>query len=400
MAVQLVWVLLFAKRPVQGIVAACDLDQGRLVLDALGRLAVANPEVFADLVLRKDDVHNRRTHSRVRLLSSDVGSSFGELPDFVVCDELCHWERPELWHSLLSSAAKQPHAVLCVLTNAGVGRGWQWELRERARTSRDWYFSSLDGVHAPWITPRCLEEQRALLPGPVFARLWENRWQHSDGGFVTLAEAEACRDDSLAIRESGEPGTWYVAAVDYAEKHDHTVGVVAHHDGRRVVVDRMDVVVPSPDRPTPVAWVEDWIERTAARFGHVTFVVDPYQLVGTVQRFESLYDLHRFEFAAGRGNHELTTTLRRLVLNHQVAWPESCGSLPTPHARDDLETELASLLLRHSSTGRVRLDHVRDGTHHDDRAFTLGVACLWLTRELRLAEWMDTQGPREGGFAF
>lgn len=416
MAVQLAWVLLFSARAVRGIVAACDLDQGRLVLEAVHRLAAANPTLFAEIAFRKDEVRSTRNRSSVRLISSDVNSSFGELPDFVVCDELCHWERPELWQSLISSAAKQPRSVLCVLTNAGVGRGWQWDVRERARESPHWYFSSLDGVHAPWIEERWLDEQRALLPGPVYARLWENRWQQSDGGFVTLAEAEACRDESLAIQPEGRPGIAYVAAIDYAEKHDHTVGVVAHHDGARVVVDRMDVVVPTPDRPTPVVWVERWIERIARDFGRVTFVVDPYQLVGTIQRFESLYQVERFEFAAGRANHELATTLRRLILNRGVAWPPGCGAIDqrsrvSPRlesglgetglrSRDDLETELASLLLRHSASGRVRIDHHADGVHHDDRSFALGVACLSLARDQRPPEWIDSTGPIGGEFAW
>ena len=37
------------------------------------------------------------------MISSDVQSSWGLLPDFVICDELCHWEQPEMWFSLLSS---------------------------------------------------------------------------------------------------------------------------------------------------------------------------------------------------------------------------------------------------------------------------------------------------------
>ena len=86
----------------------------------------------------------------------------------------------------------------------------------------------LDGPHAPWITSELLREQELLLPRPVFERLWLNRWQHSDGDFVTLAEAEACRDDALAPQSHGQPGLRYFAAIDYAEKHDHTAGLVLH----------------------------------------------------------------------------------------------------------------------------------------------------------------------------
>jgi hypothetical protein len=56
---------------------------------------------------------------------------------------------------------------------------------------------------------------------------------------------------------------------------------------------------------------------------------------------------------------------------------------PLAAPRDDLETELASLLLKQSDTSRLRIDHPRDGTHHDDRAFALGAACLTLSEHTR-----------------
>jgi hypothetical protein len=303
-----------------------------------------------------------------------------------------------------------------VLTNAGVGRGWQWDVREHARKDRAWYFSSLDGPQAPWITDEWLVEQQALLPPPVFERLWLNIWQHSDGEFVSLAEAEACRDETLTRKERGIPGMPYVAAVDYAEKHDLTVGCVCHHDGRRIVVDRMDVVRPTTERPTPVQWVEDWIEQIAIAFPGVQFVIDPHQLVGTIQKLEQRFPVERFDFAGGLGNHRLATLLRRLIVHRQVAWYTGCGAanalasggrqLCDPFqsqlatlSRDDLETELASLLLRQSETGRLRIDHHRDGQHHDDRAFALGAACLKLSEQsLDPEPWTITPPSPSGGF--
>ncbi|MBX3436075.1 MAG: terminase [Planctomycetaceae bacterium] len=393
-ALQIAWILLAAKRSVSGIAAAADRDQASLIHRAIQRVAEINSDLCTDLRFVEHAVRNTVTGSRLDVISSDVRSSWGALPDFVVCDELCHWERPDLWYSLLSSAAKKPQCVLTVLTNAGVGRGWQWDVREHAQQSPAWYFSSLDGPHAPWITEDWLTEQKALLPPAVFERLWLNLWQHSDGEFVSLAEAEACRDETLAYQECGTAGRWYVASVDYAEKHDFTVGCVCHHEGGRIVVDRMDVVRPTPDRPTPVRWVEDWIEDVATQFRDVMFVVDEHQLVGTIQTIQQRFVVQRFDFAAGRGNHRLAALLRRLIVHRQVAWYPGCGDVENntarqssdavragvagPGPRDDLETELASLLLRQSEAGRLRIDHRRDGRHHDDRGFALGAACLML----------------------
>lgn len=412
MALQITWVLLAAQRPVIGVAAAADREQAGLLLQAIQRLTWLNPALCSDLKMIDGSVRHRKTGSRLDLISSDVGSSYGILPDFVICDELSHWEAPDLWYSLLSSAAKKPDCVLAVLTNAGVGRGWQWDVRENARTSNSWHFSSLDGPHAPWITAHSLEEQRSMLPPAVYERLWLNRWQHSDGEFVSLSEAEACIDPNLTRQDFGQSSFQYVGAIDYAEKHDYTAAVVMHAEGDRYIVDRMDVVRPTTDHPTPVAWVDDWIQRAQAQFPGIRIILDDYQLLGTAQKYPE-DEVSRFRFGGGSGNHNLAIGLRHLILQKKVAWYPGCGNYPaqaialwqeqpvTPStASDDLTSELASLLLCQSSSGRVRIDHRSDS--HDDRAFVLGLACLALIKLPRNEmTFMDVTGPNEdGGFGW
>ena len=384
-AVQIAWTLLFCKRPVRGVAAAADLDQAALISDALRNLAAANPGLCDGLKFKQHAVEHPATGGRLDLISSDIDSSFGITPDFIICDELCHWPREGLWHSLASAAAKRPHCLLAVMTNAGVGRGWQWRVREAARTRPTWHFSSLAGAQAPWIRPAELAEQRALLPVGVFDRLWNNRWQDATGDFLTAAEVTACRDVSLEPRSRGLPGVRYIAAIDYAEKHDLTAAVVLHRvadggagsggaDGSRLVVDRLDVAVPRPGAPVLVAWVEEWMARIAAAFPAVTFVLDDYQMLGTIQKLAGRVRIVRFPFAAGRGNHELALTLRRLIVHRQLCWYPGCGARPDD-AADTLESELAALLLRTNESGRVRFDHPPAG--HDDRAFALAAAAWY-----------------------
>jgi hypothetical protein len=401
-AAQILWILLAADRSLSGLAAAADRDQAGLIYRAIRRLATINHELCGGLSFVTHRIHNPATGSQLEVISSDVASSCGALPDFVVCDELCHWERREMWESLLSSAAKREECVLTVLTNAGVGRGWQWDVREHARQSPQWHFSSLAGPHAPWISDAVLTEQRALLPAAVFERLWLNIWQHTDGTFVTLEEAEACRDARLSYQHEGRSGRAYVAAIDYAEKHDLTVGCVCHRDGVVIVVDRMDVVRPSPAKPTPVQWVEDWIESIAAAFGDVRFVIDAHQLVSTQQRLGERFRVERFEFGAGLGNHRLAKALHQLIVERRVRWYPGCGAIEhrALHAtgtklagRDDLETELSALVVKESRSGRLRFDHRRDGVHHDDRVFALAVACLALCEESATPDFIEIATP-------
>jgi hypothetical protein len=157
-------------------------------------------------------------------------------------------------------------------------------------------------------------------------------------------------------------------------------------------------VQPSAQNPTLVAWVEDWIEDVASRFHSVQFVIDAYQLIGTMQRLEHKYPMQRFPFAAGEGNHRLAQALRRLAVHRQVEWYPGCGGVPGPH-RNDLETELASLILRQSASGKVRIDHVADGRHHDDRSFALGACCVTLLEATGAPSLLDITPPTlAGGF--
>jgi hypothetical protein len=397
-AVHVAWILMAAQRAVRGLCAAADLEQGLLVHDSMSRLAQANKPLLGGLAFRTARVLNPKTNSRVDFVSSDVASSWGHDPDFVICDELCHWEKAGMWHSLLSSAAKRPHCVLLVLSNAGAGRDWHWDVREAARQDPRWYFSTLAGPQVPWITAEHLAEQQRMLPRSTFERVWLNIWQHSDGEFVTLAEAEACRDSCLTIRERGLPQFSYVGAVDYAEKHDLTVGCLCHREGDRVIVDRMDVVRPTSLRPTPVQWVADWIERMARDFRSVRFVVDDFQLVGVVQRLEQRHLIQRFSFAGGKGNHALALLLRRLIVERQVAWYPGCGAASGADGeRDDLETELAGLLVCQKPGGYIRINHVADGRHHDDRSFALGAACVELCSGAGGEDFLEIRGPRDDG---
>lgn len=374
MAVQIAWVLLATRRPIQGICAAADRDQGNLILQAVARLIAANPGLPGLLRMRASAVESRQQNARLEVISSDVGSSFGLTPDFVICDELSHWPDQRLWHSLLSAAAKRPESLLVVLTNAGVGRGWQWEARQAAQDNPAWFFTTLDGPQAPWLSPKDLDEQRAMLPPAVYDRLWNNRWQAAEGNYLTAEEVALCCDQQLQIENQATFGRRYIAAIDYAEKHDRTAAVLMHSDGQRLVVDRLDVIAPRPGSPVLVSWVEDWITRISAAFPQTTFVIDEYQLLGTFQRLGRRFSLVRFPFAGGQGNHELAVTLRRMIVHRQIAWYPGCGAL-ADHPEDTLESELAELVLKQAASGRIRFDTAAGG--HDDRAFVLAAAAWW-----------------------
>lgn len=389
-AIELTWLLLSAKHSISGICVAEDRDQALLLRKQMEDVARANPWLPHMLEYQVADVRNPRTGAALKFLSNDPKSLWGITPDFVVCDEFTHWSDDALWNSSFSSYEKR-QGVLIILCNAGVGRDFKWRVREHAAQSPLWHFSAPDGVLAPWISAEGIAEQRACLPPTEFDRVWMNRWQDTGGEFVTLAEAEACVDREARELDGTPVDGWrFVASLDYAEKRDRTVGCVVHQEGDRIVVDRMDVVCPKCTKETTrVEWVENWMKNVNRRFGgrngRVYFVLDEYQLLSTIQRLEGEYDITRFQFASGDGNWRMGLALRSLVIHRRLRWYPGCGRIAdrngnvlTPY-RDDLCTELASLIVkRYASGAKWRFDHREDGTSHDDRAYALGAACLTL----------------------
>ncbi len=98
MAIQCAWILQHARDTVRGLAAAADQDQAQLLHAALADHVRRHPELHPDLIVQQHLIRNQRTESRLTVISSDVNSSWGQLPDFVICDELCHWSKPDLWY--------------------------------------------------------------------------------------------------------------------------------------------------------------------------------------------------------------------------------------------------------------------------------------------------------------
>lgn len=224
------YALLASHRPLSIVAAAGDKDQAKLLLSAVAKLVRFNRlEKYIDVQTYR--AVNVKSGSTLDVLSSDAPTSFGLTPDMIVCDEVSHWGRRDLWDSLLSSAAKRARCFLVVITNAGYGgdESWQWVTREIVRRDPAWHFNSLDGPQASWIKPEFLDEQRRLLPAIAYDRLWGNIWTSGAGDALRESDIDAALTlDGPATRP--ERGKLYFAGVDLGWRRDNTAVVVVSRD--------------------------------------------------------------------------------------------------------------------------------------------------------------------------
>jgi hypothetical protein len=290
LAVTCCWVLAFAPRPMRGYAFAADKDQARLLRDAMQTIVQLNPWLGDILTVEAHRVVNSAAGhpgegGTLSIEASDVGSSFGILPDIIICDELTHWEGDgSLWHSIISSAAKRSNCLLLVISNAGFADSWQWAIREVARTDEAWYFSHLNGPLASWLTPARLAEQKRMLPPIAYARLWENLWSSGLGDALTPADIDAAFLDGLRPM-TGQAG------VDLGLTRDNSaVCVLAVPSGGaagRIRLAHHKLWTPTPGKKIDLTEVERHILELDARYGLETVGFDPWQMEHLAQTLEA-----------------------------------------------------------------------------------------------------------------
>ncbi len=369
LAIMATFALIFAAYQLSGVVAAADRDQARLLRDAISRLVALNDWMGPLLEVQQWRIVNRTTGSALEILSSDAETSYGVTPDFVLIDELTHWKSRDLWDSLISSAAKRDHCLLIVISNAGVGMGtsWQWQVREACRTDPGFYFSRLDGPQASWITPDRLAEQRRLLPGPAFARLWENRWTSGGGDILDEAAIEAALSHGGVQLDAPEAAWGYAAGLDLGIVKDRASLVIVgrHGPSGRYRLARVWTWRPTQGRKVSISEVEDTIIAAHRTFRFRIGLADPWQGAFLVERLKAAH----VPFALHPFTEPNLDSMARHVSN---VFTEGAVHLYPDHL---LLAGLRGMMIEEKASGKIRLTFPHtDGGHADEaQAFCLAL---------------------------
>ena len=410
------WCLFASARKLTGVVAAADRDQARLVRDRMEEGVRLNPWMQGILEIQEHKVLNRHTGSTLTIIPSDVPGSYGLLCDFIVAEEVSHWQGRGMFDSLLSTAGKKAACFLMCVGNAGFQDSWQFELREAVRTDPGWLFSRLDGPQASWISEDRLAEQRRLLPDVAYRRLWLNEW--SSGAGDAFEPELIDRAVTLERPPGREPGFGYVAGVDLGLSRDATGVVVigkglgwvertprktrrnriidaladtelwpfepeekdyveTYHEGTgRLKLASVKVWKPRPGRKVQLEEIESALLELHRAFGLACVAFDPYQAEYLGQRLVKAG-------VPAVPIHQSGTTLQAMATATLDAFREGLIDL-FPH--DDLVADLKALRVVEKSYGyRLTSPHRKEGesgTRHGDCATALQLA-LHVARGLK-----------------
>lgn len=370
------WLLAFSRRPLRAVAAAGDKEQAGLIHEFMQAEARLNPWLNEMLKFSSWRAEGPQG-SRLRVLAADAAGAFGLKEDVVVCDELTHWPKRDMFNTLVTGMEKRAgQALLIVITNAGVMNTWQHDVYKEAKLSPSWYVYEAPYHLASWMPIEAINERRRILPAGLAKRVYDNKWidPAEESGFVARAEAEACVDSSLRRQDVGiREHRPYYAAIDYGPVKDRTALCVLHEEQGRVVVDRLDVWQGSPDARVRIDRVEAWVEEAQKAYHGPRFVIDPYNLEGSLQKYEGLFDIERFTPRGGQANYQLAANLRSLMVSKKIAWYPLCGEILVHGRPHDLVDELCEVTLKPTSAG-FRI--INEGNTHDDRVCAIGMAAL------------------------
>jgi hypothetical protein len=407
LAVCLLWLLAFSPRSLTCQVGAADQDQAdelRLACKAIVRL---NPWIGGILEVQALAVVNHRTDSRCEIIPADVAGSHGSRPDLLILNELSHVQKKEFAENLFDNAAKIPHGVAVIATNAGFRPSWQWSWRQQALTSPRWYFSTYRDP-APWLDPAELSEAEKRNSPSRFARLWRGKWVSGGGDALDENDILAAVKADLGPMDGTEQGYVFYAGLDLGVKQDHAAFVVV---GKHIgFVERgpepEPVTLPpilaacadlglmdSPSLPEPVykfhpgsgrlrlAYCQSWAPRpggqidltavetsileTSKRIRLAAVCYDPFQAALMAQRLRRQYvRMEEITFTGANLDGMASAVLETFKAREIDLYDEP-----------DLIADLGKLRIVEKSYG-YRLDAPRDESGHADRATGLALAVL------------------------
>ena len=363
--------LVLNPRPTEeNYILAGDKDQAAYLLQKVKDFIARNPNFIDLFQVYKNEIIVPSTGAMVKIMSSDAKTKQGRNPDFFVFDEF--WNQPDrdLWDTMYLGMAAKPYSQGIILTNAGFDRtSICYEIRELARSKEFeeiYYFEPngvfLESLETPWITEKWLTLERKTTPPKVFNRFRKNLWVDEGEHPFMPDEGWECFKSYLSEKSICYKGPHYVG-LDLGLKKDAASLTVLHRERKKLEVDLYKRWLGSSENPVKISEIEDELIMILRNFNDCVLVCDPWQLMGTIQRFRSA-GIEVIEFYLTAENiGKLSRNLFYLFKNQSIDSPKY----------SKLEDELKGLQVVEKSYG-WRIDHSENT--NSDITMGLGMAAV------------------------
>lgn len=363
--------LLLSPRPTEeNYILAGDKFQATYLLQKIKDFIARNPNFTDIFTIYKNEIIVNSTSAMVQVMSSEASSKQGRNPDFYIFDEFWNQKDRDLFDTMFLGQAAKPSSQGIIITNAGFDKkSICWEVHELCRSEefKNFYFfepvgSLLESLKTPWISPQWLEIERKSMPLKVFNRFRKNLWVEEGENPFMPEEGWECFKPYLLEKSICYNDAHFVG-IDLGLKKDAASLTVLHREGKKLVADLYRRWLGNSENPVKISDIEAELIMILKNFSNCVLVCDPWQLMGTIQRFRSA-GIEVIEFYLTAENvGKLSRNLFYLLKNQSIDLPKY----------SKLEDEFKGLQVVDKSYG-WRIDHSENTT--SDITMGLGMAAV------------------------
>lgn len=363
--------LILSPRPTEeNYILAGDKFQAAYLLQKIKDFIARNPNFVDIFTVYKNEIIVESTGAMIQVMSSEASSKQGRNPDFYIFDEFWNQKDRDLFDTMFLGQAAKPSSQGIIITNAGFDKkSICWEVHELCKSQefKNFYFfeptgSLLESLKTPWISEQWLEIERKSMPPKVFNRFRKNLWVEEGLNAFMPEEGWECFKPFLMEKSMCNKGPHYVG-VDLGLKKDAASLTVLHREGKKLVGDLYRRWLGSSENPVKISEIEEELIMILRNFNDCVLVCDPWQLMGTIQRFRSA-GIEVIEYYLTTENiGKLSRNLFYLFKNQSIDLPKF----------SKLEDELKGLQIVEKSYG-WRIDHGENSS--SDITMGLGMAAV------------------------
>lgn len=225
LAVCLLWLMAFPKRPILCQVVAADQQQAAIIKRRVEHILFYNEWLKEYVAIRTNKIQSMDGLGTTVIEATDNASAHGETPALLVLNELVHVKKWEVMEAHYNNASGVPRGVMIISTNAGYRgtKAEKWKQNALKQPER-WRMHTWQQP-APWMDEADVADAKQINLPSEFARLFGGRWPSGKGDVLTEEAVEGIFRENLEWMDGSEEGWIFVAGLDLGRSQDHS-GVV------------------------------------------------------------------------------------------------------------------------------------------------------------------------------